>query len=214
MNKFLRLSAWMLSAAMMLTTACNETEEPTPQPEPEKKLELAFSAGQVTSTTITYTITPNIEDATYYAQLYAAEEIPAERDIAMKAALMTMEEAYIGTQTITAEELTAESEYKVLYFGYDATEKRYTTDYLVSDVIKTADFEISETITLELVAGSETWRNAYVDVKLSDESMEYVFDIMDKAKWDSLYAENPESDRKSTRLNSSHSRRSRMPSSA
>ena len=195
MNKFLRLSAWMLSAAMLLTTACNETEEPTPQPEPEpeKKLELAFSAGQVTSTTITYTITPNIEDATYYAQLYAAEEISAERDIAMKAALMTMEEAYTGTQTITAEELTAESEYKVLYFGYDATEKRYTTDYLVSDVIKTADFEISETIALELVAGSETWRNAYVDVKLSDESMEYVFDIMDKAKWDSLYAENPES---------------------
>ena len=192
MNKFLKLSTWMLLAASLLTTACNETEEPTPQPNPEAKLELTFSAGQVTSTTITYTITPNIEDATYYAQLFAAEELAAERDIAMKAALMTMEEAYTGAQTITVEELTAESEYKVLYFGYDAAEKRYTTDYLISDVIKTADFEISETISLEVVAGSETWRNAFIEVDLSDENLEYIFDIMEKAKWDELYAENPE----------------------
>ena len=96
MNKFLKLSTWMLLAASLLTTACNETEEPTPQPQPETKLELTFSAGQVTSTTITYTITPNIEDATYYAQLFAAEELAEERDIAMKAALMTMEVAYAG----------------------------------------------------------------------------------------------------------------------
>ena len=195
MNKILKLSSWMLAAAMLLTTACNKTEAPAPQPtpEPETKLELTFSAGQVTSTTITYTITPNLEDATYYAQLYAVEELQEERDIAMKAAIMTMEEAYVGKQTITAEELTAESEYKVLYFGYDAAEKRYTTDYLVSDVIKTADFEISETITLALVEGSETWRNAYVKVQISDESLEYIFDIMEKSKWEELYAEDPES---------------------
>ena len=195
MNKILKLSSWMFVATMLLTTACNKTEEPAPQPkpEPETKLELTFSAGEVTSTTITYTITPNLEDATYYAQLYAAEELQEERDIAMKAALMTMEEAYVGTKTIIAEELTAESEYKVLYFGYDATEKRYTTDYLVSDVIKTTDFEISDTITLALVEGSETWRNAYVKVQISDESLEYIFDIMEKSKWEELYAEDPES---------------------
>ena len=193
MNKFLKLSTWTLLAVSLLTTACNQTEEPTPEPKPETKLELAFSAGQVTSTTITYTITPNIEDATYYAQLYAAEELTEERDIAMKAALMTMEQAYTGAQTITVEELTAESEYKVLYFGYDATEKRYTTDYIMSDVIKTADFEISETISLALVEGSETWRNAFIDVTPSDENMEYIFDIMEKSKWEELYAANPES---------------------
>ena len=180
---------------MLLTTACNETEEPTPQPqpEPEKALELAFSAGEVTSTTISYTITPNIEDATYYAELFAAEEIASERDIVMEAALMIMGEAHCGIKTFTAEELTAESEYKVLYFGYDAVEKRYTTDYIVSDVIKTADFEISESITLELVEDSETWRNAYIKVAISDENLEYIFDIMEKSKWEALYAENPES---------------------
>ena len=181
----------MLSA-LLLTTACKQTGDPTPEPQPEAQLELAFSAGQVTSTSITFTVTPNQEDATYYAQLFAAEELAEERNVAMKAALMTMEEAYTGTQTITVEELTAQSDYKVLYFGYDATEKRYTTDYLVSDVIKTADFEISETITLELVEGSETWRNAYIEVSLSDENLEYIFDIMEKSKWEELYAADPE----------------------
>ena len=192
MNKFLKLSAWMLSAAMLFATACNETEEPKPQPQPEKNLELTLSVGEVTSSTITYTITPNIEDATYFAQLYAAEELAEERDIAMKAALMTMEQAYTGKQTLTAEELNAESQYKVLYFGYDAEEKRYTTDYLVSDAITTADFEISESLEVAYVESSATWRDAWVDIKPSNNELEYVFDFMEKAKWEELYAENPE----------------------
>jgi hypothetical protein len=155
---------WALSA-VLFTTACNETEEPKPQPQPEKNLELTLSVGEVTSSSITYTITPNIEDATYFAQLYAAEELVEERDIAMKAALMTMEEAYTGAQTLTAEELNAESQYKVLYFGYDAEEKRYTTGYLVSDAITTADFEISESLEVAYVESSATWRDAWVDIK-------------------------------------------------
>ena len=192
MNKFMKLSMWMLSAALLFATACNETEEPTPQPQPETKLELAFSAGEVTSSTITYTITPNIEDATYFAQLYAAEELVEERDIAMKAALMTMEDAYTGKQTITVEELNAESEYKVLYFGYDAEEKRYTTDYLVSDAITTADFEINETLEVAYVESSATWRDAWVDITPSNNNMEYIVDVMEKGEWNKLYAENPE----------------------
>ena len=183
---------WALSAAVLFTTACNETEEPQPQPQPETKLELSFSVGEVTSSTITYTITPNNDDATYFAQLYAAEELAEERDIAMKAALMTMEQAYTGKQTLTAEELNAESQYKVLYFGYNAEEKRYTTDYLVSDAITTADFEINETLEVAYVESSATWRDAWVDIKPSNNELEYVFDFMEKSKWEELYGENPE----------------------
>ena len=185
---------WMLLATMLLATSCKETPEPEPQPQPqpETELELTLSVGEVTSSTITFTITPNIEDATYFAQLYAAEELAEERDIAMKAALMTMEEAYVGKQTITVEELNAESEYKVLYFGYDAAEKRYTTDYIVSDVITTANFEISETLEVAYVESSATWRDAWVDVKPSNNELEYVFDFMEKSEWEELYGENPE----------------------
>lgn len=185
---------WMLLATMLLATSCKETPEPEPQPEPqpETELELTLSVGEVTSSTITFTITPNIEDATYFAQLYAAEELAEERDIAMKAALMTMEEAYTGKQTITVEELNAESEYKVLYFGYDAAEKRYTTDYIVSDAIKTADFEINETLEAAYVESSATWREAWVDITPSNNEMEYIFDFMEKSEWEELYGENPE----------------------
>ena len=192
MTKFIKLSPWVLSAAALFAVACNDAKEPQPEPQPEVQVELALSVGEVTSTSISFTITPNQESAPYYAQLFAAEELAAERDVAMNAALMTMEECYKGEQTITVEGLTAESEYKVLYFGYDAKEKRFLTDYLVSDAIKTADFEIHETMALELVEGSVTWRNAYVKVTPSDENMEYIFDIMEKAKWEELYGEDPE----------------------
>ena len=183
---------WMLLATMLLATACKETPEPEPQPQPEAELELTLSVGEVTSSTVTFTITPNIDDATYFAQLYAAEELAEERDVAMKAALMTMEEAYTGKQTITVEELEAESEYKVLYFGYNKDEKRYTTDYLLSDVIKTAHFEINESLEVEYVEGSATWRDASIDVSPSNNDMEYIIDVMEKTEWDKLYAENPQ----------------------
>lgn len=183
---------WMLLATMLLATACKETPEPEPQPQPETELELTLSVGEVTSSTVTFTITPNVEDATYFAQLYPVAELAEERDVAMKAALMTMEEAYTGAQTITVEELEAESEYKVLYFGYDAAEKRYTTDYIVSDAIKTADFEITESLEVSYVESSATWRDAWVDFKPSNNELEYIFDFMEKAKWEELYGENPE----------------------
>ena len=183
---------WMLLATMLLATACKETPEPEPQPEPETELELTLSVGEVTSSTVTFTITPNVENATYFAQLYPVAELAEERDVAMKAALMTMEEAYTGAQTITVEELEAESEYKVLYFGYDAAEKRYTTDYIVSDAIKTADFEITESLEVSYVESSATWRDAWVDFKPSNNEMEYIFDFMEKSKWEELYGENPE----------------------
>lgn len=197
MNRSLKQTLWLLLAATLIATSCTKKEDivpqPQPEPQPEVKVELALSVGEVTSTTIIYTITPNQESAPYYVEVFAAEELAEERDIAVKAALMIMEEAYTGKQTFTADELAAEKEYKILYFGYDANQKRYLTDYIVSEPIKTANFEIDGSMALSLVEGSETWRDAFVKILPSDESMEYIFDIMEKGKWESLYAENPES---------------------
>jgi hypothetical protein len=194
MKRTLNLSTWLASAALLLGVACEKSPEPEPQPapQPETKLELTFSAGEVTSTTITFTITPNRDDATYYAQLLPVAELAEERDVAVAAALMTMEEGYTGAQTFTVEELTAESEYKVLYFGYNAEAKAYTTDYMLSDVIKTADFEISESLEAAYVDGSATWRDAWIDIRPSDSSMEYIIDFMERDEWEELYGENPE----------------------
>ena len=199
MRKILSLSMWALAALSMLAACTKSTEpEPTPgpgpEPQPETKLELALSVGEVTSTTVTFTVTPNKDDAPFYAKLCTLDEVAEDRDVAMTAALMITDgEAYLGAKTITVEDLTAETPYAVLYFGYDAAAKAYTTDYYISDAIVTADFEIVESIDMQLVEGSITWREAYVKMLPSDESMEYVFDIVEKAKWDELYAEDPES---------------------
>ena len=196
MRRFVNLSMWVLSAAMLFTTACikdnGPQDIPVAEPDPGKNLELVLSVGEVTSSTVTFTITPNLEDAPYYAQLYPVAELTTERDVAVAAALMTMEKEYVGKQTITVEELAAGSEYKVLYFGYDAEAKMYTTNYILSDIVKTADFVISESLAIEVVDDSATWRDALVKIAPSTEDMEYVFDFMDKAKWDELYAKNPE----------------------
>ena len=184
MRKILSLSMWALAALSMLAACTKSTEpEPTPGPDPEPQLELALSVGEVTSTTVTFTVTPNKEDTPFYAKLCTLDEVAEDRDVAMTAALMITDgEAYRGAKTITVEDLTAETAYAVLYFGYDAAAKAYTTDYYISDAIVTADFEIVESIDMQLVEGSITWREAYVKMLPSDESMEYVFDIVEKAK--------------------------------
>ena len=188
MNKFLKLSTFILSAAALLATACENSKEP----QHDATLKLELNVGEVTSTSIAYTITPSIADAAYCAELFPAEELASERDIAVAATLMTLDEAYCGTKSFKATDLSAERDYKILYFGYDSQKKSYTTDYLVSDAITTADFEIVESIDIEVVVGSVTWRDIAVSITPSSNKMEYIFDIMEKSKWDALSGENPE----------------------
>lgn len=198
MKRFFSIATWILSTAILLTTACSEGNEPQvepkpePDPQPDVALSFTLSVDEVTSSSITFTIAPNTEDAPYYAALYHISELATERDIAVAATLLTMEAAYYGTQTITTEELSPESDYKVLYFGYNAESKSYTTDYLLSDTIRTADFVISEGLNLAVIEGSQTWRDAAVRIIPSAEDMEYIFDIMPKSEWVEGYASNPE----------------------
>ena len=196
MKRFFSIATWILSTAILLITSCSEGNEPQvepkPEPEPDVALSFTLSVDEISSAAITFTIAPSKEDAPYYAALYHISELATERDIAVAATLLTMEAAYYGTQTITATELSPESDYKVLYFGYDAESKSYTTDYILSDTIRTGDFEISEGINLAVIEGSQTWRDAAVRIVPSAEDMEYIFDIMTKSEWEESYAQNPE----------------------
>ena len=198
MKRIFSFASAIISTAMLLATACSEPDEPQPtpkpEPEPQPEVELSFTFGvdDITSTSITFTITPSSENMPYYAALYHISELATERDIAVAATLLTMEAAYHGTQTIAASELSPESDYKVLYFGYDAENKSYTTDYILSEVVRTADFVISEGLNLAVVEGSQTWRDVAVKIVPSAQDMEYIFDVMTKAEWEENYANNPE----------------------
>ena len=195
MKKFLNLAVLMLSAAMLLATSCkkDDTPTPTPKPEPEQPFELAIDVVSVSSSTISYKITPNRDDATYYVSLYSAEELDLEREIVTAAALLIIDQTpNKGSKVFNHVELKANKEYRVLCFGYDPEEKRYTTHFVLSDIIKTEEAEITNSLEIEVVDGSETWRDAAIDVTASQEELEYIIGFMEKSEWESQYAQMPQ----------------------
>ena len=151
MKKFLNLAVLMLSAAMLLATSCKKDDPttPTPKPEPEQPFELAIDVVSVSSSTISYKITPNRDDATYYVSLYSAEELDLEREIVTAAALLIIDQTpNKGSKVFNHVELKANKEYRVLCFGYDPEEKRYTTHFVLSDIIKTEEAEITNSLEI------------------------------------------------------------------
>ena len=195
MKKFLNLAVLMLSAAMLLATSCKKDDPttPAPKPEPEQPFELAIDVVSVSSSTISYKITPNRDDATYYVGLYSAEELDLEREIVTAAALLIIDQTpNKGSKVFNHVELKANKEYRVLCFGYDPEEKRYTTQFVLSDIIKTEEAEITNSLDIKVVDGSETWRNAAIDVTASQEELEYIIGFMEKSEWESQYAQMPQ----------------------
>ena len=195
MKKFLNLAVLMLSAAMLLATSCkkDDTTDPAPKPQPEQPFELTIGDISVTSSAISYTVTPNKDDATYYASLYTAEELDTEREIVTAAALLVIDKSpNMGTKRFNHVELKANKEYRVLCFGYNQEEKRYTTHFVLSDVIKTDEAEITNSLEIEVVEGSETWRDALVDITTTSDELEYIIGFMEKSEWESQYAQMPQ----------------------
>lgn len=183
MKRIFSVATWILSTTALLITACSKNDEP----QPEAQLTFELSIDDTTSTTISYSITPSSDNLPYYAALYPASELSSERDIAVAATLLTMEAPYMGKQSFTAEELSPSNYYQVLYFGYDAESKSYLTDYIVSEQIRTDQYVISEALSLSVIEGSQTWRNAIVRIDASDQELEYIFDFMPKAEWKENY---------------------------
>jgi hypothetical protein len=191
MKYLMSILGWAMSASMLFMVACGGEDKPE-NDAPATELELNLIVGEVTPSTIDFTITPNLDGATYYAKVCLAEELSSERDIAKEAALLVIDQMpSVGVKSFQAADLKANKEYQILYFGYNADEKRYTTHYFVSEVVKTSVAEITGALELDVVAGSETWRDAMVKIVPSSSDLEYVFGFMPKAEWTQKYAINP-----------------------
>ena len=191
MKYLMSILGWAMSASMLFMVACDEEDKPE-NDAPATELELNLIVGEVTPSTIDFTITPNLDGATYYAKVCLAEELSSERDIAKEAALLVIDQMpSVGVKSFQAADLKANKEYQILYFGYNADEKRYTTHYFVSEVVKTSVAEIAGNIELNVVGGSETWRDALVKIVPSSSDWAYVFGFMPKAEWTQKYAINP-----------------------
>lgn len=191
MKYLMSILGWAMSASMLFMVACGGEDKPE-NDAPATELELNLIVGEVTPSTIDFTITPNLDGATYYAKVCLAEELSSERDIAKEAALLVIDQMpSVGVKSFQAADLKANKEYQILYFGYNADEKRYTTHYFVSEVVKTSVAEITGDLELEVPKNSITWRDASVAIRPSSNDLEYIFGFMPKAEWEQKYASNP-----------------------
>lgn len=191
MKYLMSILGWAMSASMLFMVACSGEDKPE-NDAPATELELNLIVGEVTPSTIDFTITPNLDGATYYAKVCLAEELSSERDIAKEAALLVIDQMpSVGVKSFQASDLKANKGYQILYFGYNADEKRYTTHYFVSEVVKTSVAEITGALKLEVPKNSITWRDASVAIRPSSNDLEYVFGFMPKAEWEQKYASNP-----------------------
>ena len=191
MKYLMSILGWAMSASMLFMVACGGEDKPENNA-PATELELNLIVGEVTPSTIDFTITPNLDGATYYAKVCLAEELSSERDIAKEAALLVIDQMpSVGVKSFQAADLKANKGYQILYFGYNADEKRYTTRYFVSDIIVTAVADVTGALELEVPKNSITWRDASVAIRPSSNDLEYVFGFMPKAEWEQKYASNP-----------------------
>ena len=77
MKKLYSMMAALLVLALSFVACENPTPEPEPEPkpEPEVKGEFDVQIGEVTSSTVAYTVTPSDLEAEYLCVLYDAETI-------------------------------------------------------------------------------------------------------------------------------------------
>lgn len=194
--------ATLFAMVALFFAACKETPEEVVTPvdpvDPVDKFALTVEVKAVTHNSIEATVTPANEEGAFYAAIHTAAEVGEDNGAALAQSLIEngiVSKLQKGTQNISASELTPESEYYVVAFGYDFKTSSMTTEIVLSDKITTLETPTPDmlgTIALSLQEDATTWRKALIDVTISDESLEFVCDILPKAEWDAKYAENKE----------------------
>ena len=194
---FFRMIVFVASlATMFMFSACDDPTTP-----PEEPVEIAWQVlvDTVTDSSIGVTVTPSDLKVPYYVAIHTAEEVGEDKGVALSETLIAAEDfaskLVMGKKKISAEELTPATDYFVVAFAYDTLKKEVLADVFVSEKITTkaeAGPAFPETITLALVEGSATWRNAVVNVSVSKEGLKYICGIEEKEEWEAKYAANTE----------------------
>ena len=120
--KFILLT--VASVLLLSLPGCSDSNDVENPPAPEDKLELIISVGTVTSNSIEATVTPSNNEAAYYAGVHSAVEVGEDKGAGFVQELIAQEgfDALLkqNKQQLVKNELTPESDYYVVAFGYDA----------------------------------------------------------------------------------------------
>ncbi len=193
-----------LMVSMLSFVACeNPTPEPEPEPNPENPTKLAFDIqiGEVTSSSVAYTVTPADVEAEYLCVLYDAETVEEfTRDQFLVEALMMELEAEARATGKTLVEympdvvdkgvitdgmfsgLAPESKYYIVVFGVDAANNyQCNTDVFKKDVTTAAGPSLDVTFQIDTQVDGNT---AIYNVTPSNNDDVWYFYTLPKATFD------------------------------
>lgn len=182
MKKINFLMALMMAFTLSLV-ACSKTEpaptptpEPEPEPQPQPTAAFVIELGEITSSTIAYTVTPEDLEAEYLCVLYDAETVEeySRDEFLVTQLLRDLEEEARGTGKTMAEympsivdkgaitdglfeDLAPESRYYIIVFGVDAAnDYAANTEVVKTEVTTAAAATLDVTFEIDTVVDGNT----------------------------------------------------------
>ena len=207
MKKINFLMALMMAFTLSLV-ACSKTEpaptptpEPEPEPQPQPTAAFVIELGEITSSTIAYTVTPEDPEAEYLCVLYDAETVEeySRDEFLVTQLLRDLEEEARGTGKTMAEympsivdkgaitdglfeDLAPESRYYIIVFGVDAA-----NDYAANTEVVKTEVTTAAAATLDVTFEIETkvdGNTAVYTVTPSNDNDVWYFYTLPKATFD------------------------------
>ena len=205
MKKINFLMALMMAFTLSFV-ACTKPEpapepQPEPQPDPQPTAAFVVEVGEVTSSSVAYTVTPSNPEAEYLCVLYDAETVEefTREEFLVESLMMELEnEARASGKTLMEymptivdkgvitdgmfEGLAPESRYYIIVFGVDAA-----NDYVANTPVVKAEVTTAAAATLDVTFEIETkvdGNTAEYTVKPSNDNDVWYFYTLPKATFD------------------------------
>lgn len=175
--------------ALVALVGCEKpsNEEPKPEPKPEPAPEVGFvvEIGEVTPFELTFTITPPSATPTYTVKLFPNNKSLDVSDLELAAAIVGADDftTYEDAQTLTIGGLVGNSNYRLVYFAYDAEAGKMLSDLYRSEIIRTPEADDPFLINVKDVTGI----SANVTITPPDAELTYFYFIEEKADYENYF---------------------------
>lgn len=171
----------LVALLMLLSMACSNSDEPTP----DIALKFTITQGAVDAHSATFTVTPSSGEATYYANLFTAEETGEDVAAFVSTLTISSSELHRGKKTLRFDELAPATRHRLVVFGYASDLRKVTTQIEVAE-ITTSEAEqptpeVEERHTLKV--DQLTWRDATLTITPEEEAAEYICGIYSREEY-------------------------------
>lgn len=161
----------------------SEPEDPVVEP-----FSVSVSTSEVAHEFVTYSVVPNVNNVTYYHNLFTAEAIGTDGGAALAVSLVAEEkfvQKLVAGNIETTVNVAPETEYRVMVFGYDVDKGEISSEIFLSDAITTPAIPVEKPM-LGVEVTNIAWNGADIYLTPSDSFM-YYYAVFTKEKCDEKY---------------------------